>query len=241
MLRYKDIKEITYELIKFKRGETMAMVVFFGGLISGYFLNIVINKFSFMIASKKCTNKFIDIAVSKKNKNYIRFWSKNNLVVLISGLLFSISFLQFGLNVIFIKALALNSILIITSFIDIEHEIIPDKIVVFTLVMGILLSFIDHISFIDAVGGMMFGGGILLLLALVPGVIGGGDIKLTFVLGIFLGFKGIIYAVLLAFITASMISIVLLLLKIKKRKDYIPLGPFLALGSFISFHFINIM
>lgn len=219
----------------------MAMVVFFVGLISGYFLNIVINKFSFMIASKKCNNKFIDTVVSKKNENHIRFWNKNNIVVLISGLLFLISFLQLGLNVILIKALVLNSILIIVSFIDIEHEIIPNKIIVFALVMGTLFSFIDNISFINNVGGMMFGGVLLLLLALVPGVIGGGDIKLTFVLGIFLGFKGTIVAILLAFIMASMISIVLLLLKIKKRKDYIPLGPFLALGCFISFNFFNII
>ena len=87
---------------------------------------------------------------------------------------------------------------------------------------------------------MLLGGGVLLLLALVPGVLGGGDIKMMFVLGTFLGAKGVLYALFLAFVIASIVSILLLLFRIKKRKDYIPFGPFLALGSFIAFHFFNI-
>lgn len=219
----------------------MATVVFLGGIISGFLLNIVIEKISGIIHDKEMVEKSIDGNDYKKSQNHIVIKRKNILVILISSILFLISFLQIGLNVIFLKALVLNSILIVISFIDIQHELIPDKIIIFTLVIGILFSFIDDISLLNAVSGMVFGGGIMLVLALVPGVLGGGDIKLMFVLGIFLGFKGTLFALLLAFITASIISILLLILKIKKRKDYIPFGPFLSIGSFIAFHFTNII
>jgi len=218
----------------------MTIVIFFVGLSTGFFLNRVINKISFIIDNIGNAEKCIDLKNSKILKKCTGFRTKNIIVILISGLLFSISFLQIGLNVIFIKALVLDSILIVVSFIDIEHQIIPNKIIIFTLAIGVLFSFIDDISLISAVVGMILGGGLLLLLALVPGVMGGGDIKLMFSLGIFLGAKEVLFALFLAFFTASIISILLLLFKIKKRKDYIPFGPFLALGSFIAFHFFNI-
>jgi len=218
----------------------MTIVIFIVGLMTGWFLNIVIKKISWIVDNRDSPEKCINLMDSKKLKKHIKLKSRNIIVILISGLLFLISFLQIGLNVIFIKALVLDSILIVVSFIDIEHQIIPNKIIIFTLAIGILFSFIDDISFTSAAVGMILGGGLLLLLALVPGVLGGGDIKLMFVLGIFLGSKGVLFALFLAFFIASIISILLLLFKIKKRKDYIPFGPFLAIGSFIAFHFFHI-
>ncbi|MGH4122559.1 MAG: prepilin peptidase [Clostridium sp.] len=219
----------------------MAIVVFFCGLLVGRFLSILIKKISSIVANRENNEKYINIKDSKKLENHTKFTSKNIIVILISGLLFLISFLQIGLNIIFIKALILDSILIVISFIDIEHQIIPNKLIVFTLVMGTLFSFIDNISFMNSILGMLLGGGLLLILALVPGSLGGGDIKLMFVLGIFLGAKGVLFALFLAFFIAAIISVLLLLFKIKKRKDHIPFAPFLALGSFIAFHFLNII
>jgi leader peptidase (prepilin peptidase)/N-methyltransferase len=224
-----------------QRGGNMPIVVFVGGLVTGYFLNMVIEKISCIVARKGNSKKYINMVDSKKLKNFIKFRTRNMIVVLISGLLFLISFLQIGLNVIFIQALVLNSILVVISFIDIEHQIIPNKIIVLTFAIGFIFSFIDNISFMSALVGMILGGGLLLILALVPGVLGGGDIKLMFVLGIFLGAKGVLYALFLAFVIASGVSILLLIFRIKKRRDYIPFGPFLALGSFIIFNFFNII
>ncbi len=215
----------------------MAIVFFLGGLVTGFYLSVVINKISNIVAIKKNTENIISIMDSGKIKKYAGFTTRDIIVILISGLVSVISFLQIGINVIFVKALVLNSILIVVSFIDMEHQIIPNKIIIFTLAMGVLFSFIDNISFISAAYGMLLGGGLLFLLALVPGALGGGDIKLMFVLGIFLGAKGILVALPIAFALASIISVVLLLFKIKKRKDQIPFGPFLALGSFIAFNF----
>jgi len=218
----------------------MAIVIFFVGLVTGCFLNIVIKKISYTVANRENNEKCINLTYSKNIKKCTKFKTRNIIVILVSGLLFLISFLQIGLSVVFIKAIVLDSILIVVSFIDIEHQIIPNKIIIFTLAIGVTFSFIDNISFMSAIVGMILGGGLLLLLALVPGVLGGGDIKLMFVLGIFLGAKGVLISMFLAFFLASMISILLLLFKIKKRKDNIPFGPFLALGCFIALHFFYI-
>ncbi|MGV8982970.1 prepilin peptidase [Clostridium sp.] len=217
----------------------MAIIVFLGGLVIGYFLTIVIKKISSIVDKSGNTENYINIENYKESKTIIKFSTINIIVILLSALLFLISFLQIGLNVIFIKATVLNSILIVISFIDIEHQIIPNKIIVFTLVIGVIFSFVDDISLISALVGMILGGGLLLILAFVPGALGGGDIKLMFVLGLFLGAKGVVLALILAFVIAANVSIFLLLFKIKKRKDHIPFGPFLALGSFIALHFFK--
>lgn len=142
------------------------------------------------------------------------------------------------INLIIIKVILLSCILFIISFIDIKHRIIPNKLVLITLIIGIIFSFIGDMTFYKALLGMIVGGGIMFVLALVPNVLGGGDIKLMFALGAFLGPIKIIWAILLAFIFAALLSIILLIVKIKKKNEYIPFGPFLALGTLIAYIFI---
>lgn len=199
----------------------MALLNFFIGLTIGCILNVVVNRISQNISNNHNT--------------------KDIFIIIVSGIVFLISFLQFGYNAIFIKAAVLNCILIIASFIDYRHQIIPNKLIMITIAMGGLLFFIDDISLASTIGGMLLGGGILFLLALIPKAMGGGDIKFMFALGLFLGTKKVLAALLIAFMLAAIISILLLLFRVKGRKDHIPFGPFLAVGSFISFHFYDII
>jgi len=53
----------------------------------------------------------------------------------------------------------------------------------------------------------------------------------SFVLGLFLGFPGIVIALYFAFVLGAIISIILLLLKLKKFGSSLPFGPFLILGT----------
>jgi len=193
----------------------MNIVIFIIGLIIGSILNFIIEKISYSITKNK-----------RKTAKVV--------IPIICGLAFEVLFLRFGFTIILAKAIVMTVILIIISFIDLHHRIIPNFMVVIALVIGIIFSFIAKTSLIDTILGMIAGGGILFLLALVPNAMGGGDIKLMFAIGAFLGLNRTLWALLLAFIISSIISIVLILLKIKGTKDYIPFGPFLSLGSFIS-------
>ena len=116
----------------------MVIIVFVVGLVTGCLLSLFIEKISHIVANKENNEKCIKILGLNQLKKHTEFCTRNIIVILISGLLFLISFLQIGLNMIFIQALVLNSILIVISFIDIEHQIIPNKIIIFTLIIGVL-------------------------------------------------------------------------------------------------------
>ncbi|WP_243428221.1 prepilin peptidase [Clostridium rhizosphaerae] len=157
------------------------------------------------------------------------------ILVFVTVIVYLAMFLKFGLSLMFVKGIVMASLLIIMSFNDLKHQIIPDVLSIITLIAGLGFSFLTDISFINSVLGMSIGGLILFLIALIPSALGGGDIKIMLGLGAFLGAYRTIWAIFLAFGLSSIISIVLLLLKIKGRRDYIPFGPFLALGTIISF------
>lgn len=158
----------------------------------------------------------------------------NILSVFVYTICFVTSYMFFGIGINFYKAAILAGLLTIISFVDLHTRIIPDYMVIAALIPGIIFSFLGSPSITDSLLGMLCGGGVMLLLALVPNSIGGGDIKLMFALGAFLGPGKTLYAILLSFVAASIIGLLLLMFKVCGRKDYIPFGPFLSLGSFIS-------
>ena len=71
---------------------------------------------------------------------------------------------------------------------------------------------------------------------------GGGDIKLAFVLGLFLGFPNIIVALYLAFLTGAIGGIILILWKKKSpKKAILPFGPFLIIGTLVCLFWGNLI
>ncbi len=63
---------------------------------------------------------------------------------------------------------------------------------------------------------------------------GFGDVKLMGALGLYFGLSNIITITLLSFLIGAILSIILLITKIRKIDEYIPFGPFIVLGTFIS-------
>ncbi|MGI6552874.1 MAG: prepilin peptidase [Bacillota bacterium] len=158
------------------------------------------------------------------------------LVELLTGGLFLLTFFQLGFSPHLVKHLFLFACLLVVSFVDLEHQIIPDKLVVTIFLWGgIWQLFSPQISYLQSLAGAFLGGGFLFLVArLSKGGMGGGDIKLMLAAGFYLGGSLTILALFLAFLTGSVVGIILLVFQIKGRKEPIPFGPFLAQGIFAS-------
>lgn len=155
-------------------------------------------------------------------------------VELLTGLLFYLVYLNhLEWSLALVRDWLLVAFLIVISFIDLEHLRIPDVLnlgcfAAFAL-WQLLLPWQSHSS---AVLGALLGWGLLCAIAVVSrGGMGGGDIKLAAVLGLCLGFPGILLALGLAFILGAAVGLLLVTLGVKGRKDPIPFGPFLAFGS----------
>lgn len=168
------------------------------------------------------------------------------IVELLNGIIYLLLFLYFGLPIDFVFYAFIISILIIISFIDYYHQIIPDELVllilVFTIIHKAAMYFVckTPLSFLDSLSSFIGAGLLFFIIALVSnGGMGGGDIKLIAVLGFILGLKKTLLNILLSFTIGAVFSIFLLLSGKKGRKDAIPFGPFINISFIITLLFGN--
>lgn len=180
-----------------------------------------------------------------------RISPKYPAVEFISALLTLFLFLKFGFSLTFVFLFVLCAALIVITFIDLEHRIIPDVISIPGIALGFIFSFfIDDLSMLNrtlgwsnSLIGIIAGGGSLLAVAFVYQLItkkegmGGGDIKLLAMMGAFLGWKSVPFIVFASSLLGSVIGITLMLVQKKDAKLAIPFGPFLALGAVIYIFF----
>lgn len=149
-------------------------------------------------------------------------------------------------NLDLIKFLILTPMLLSAFVIDYRLQIIPNRLNLTIFEIGIIFAFLYGLSdvaiTIKMLIGMLIGGGIFLFITLIGGMIYGkeamgfGDVKLMGALGLFFGQYGIIAVTLVSFLIGAILSIVLLVSKIKKSDEYIPFGPFIVIASFISMY-----
>ncbi|OGU15056.1 MAG: peptidase A24 [Geobacteraceae bacterium GWC2_53_11] len=160
------------------------------------------------------------------------------LVELLNGVLALFLFLRFGPTLAFATLFLLCSALVVITFIDIEHQIIPDEISLSGIVIGFVLSFfLKGHTWLNSLLGILLGGGSLLLVAYIyqrltgKDGMGGGDIKLLAMMGAFLGWKAIPFIIFASSLIGSVVGISIMLLQKKDSKLAIPFGPYLAFGA----------
>lgn len=165
------------------------------------------------------------------------------LVEFLTAVLYLLLFLRYGLQLVTFVYMFFCSALIIITFIDLKENIIPDVLSLPFLLLGFLMSFfLKNLSPINSLLGILAGGGVLLLVAILGGFLfkkeamGGGDIKLAAMVGAFLGWQLTLLSLFLSFFTGAIIGIVILI-KNKGESDPIPFGPFIALGTIIALFF----
>lgn len=150
-------------------------------------------------------------------------------------------FLHFGATADFAVASLFTAAMIVITFIDIDHQIIPDAISLPGIVLGFVLALLGAgPDWRDSLAGILFGGGFLWAVA--EGYfrltgregMGGGDIKLLAMIGAFLGWQSVLLVLLLSSVTGSVFGGVLMLLHGGDGKVPMPFGPFLAAGGVVA-------
>jgi len=140
--------------------------------------------------------------------------------------------------------------LIIMSFIDLEHRILPDALTLPGIIAGMVcvltLSEMPPIpALLKSLWGILAGGGTLFLIAALYQLLrkheglGGGDIKLAAMLGAFFGWKGIAVILFLASLLGSITGIAILIVRREQGSTQIPFGPFLAAAAALHLFFGN--
>jgi len=179
------------------------------------------------------------------------------LVELLTAIMFVALYGRFGLNYDFFVYLVFACALIVATFVDMQHRIIPDEVSIGGAIIGFILGAVKgfhlkplgfHPVFvINSFLGIIIGGGIIYLTGYLFDLVyfkllkkppiqgetesmGGGDVKLLAMIGAFLGWPG----ALLTFFLAPFFGIVVGLINLIVKKDHtIPYGPFLSLAALL--------
>ena len=158
------------------------------------------------------------------------------IVELVTASLLTLAYVAFGPTVDFVVAAVLLASLVAIAAIDLQHQLIPDAITLPGILVGFVANLVTgRIHWLECVAGILVGGGLFLAIILASGGgMGGGDMKLGAMLGAFLGWKALAFALFSAVVLGGVVAIALLASGQRGRKDPIPFGPFLALAGAVS-------
>ena len=143
--------------------------------------------------------------------------------------------------------LLITCFLIIIFVYDLKHYIIPDKVIypaillagIWCFVFGVFFHLYTRYEMINTIYSAFGAAVFFLLIVLISRGkwMGVGDIKLAFLMGLFLGFPKILVALFLAFFIGAIIGLGLIIAGKKKMKSEVPFGPFLVTGTFLAMFF----
>lgn len=160
------------------------------------------------------------------------------VVELLSGLFAVSTVLKYGITLEAAVYYAFIAALLAITFIDIDHQIIPDVITLPGIPVFFAASFVlPNITFVESVLGILVGGGSLFLVAWLYHLVtkkegmGGGDIKLLGMMGAVIGWKGVLFTIFVASAIGTICGILIILKARKTMKLAVPFGPFLAIGG----------
>lgn len=232
------------------------LMIFIFGICMGSFLNVCICR---LPGSSSIINPARSICPNCKN--FIKFydnipilsylWLKGKcrqcgfpiafrylLVELTGGFFALCTYYKFGITIEAFVYYALILSLIVITFIDVDHQIIPDVITLPGIPIFFFASFtLAAITYKDSLLGILVGGGSLLLIAETYNLLtkkegmGGGDIKLLAMIGAALGWEGVLFTIFMGSAIGTLTGIILMLRTHKGLKLAIPFGPFLSLGA----------
>jgi leader peptidase (prepilin peptidase) / N-methyltransferase len=158
------------------------------------------------------------------------------LVEALTALLFVGVGLKIGLEDTLIPALALTITLVAAAETDLEHRIIPNRLVAVSAIAAVALWAIVDPGRLpeNLIAGAAAGGFLLAAAVAYPAGMGMGDVKLAGVMGLYLG-TSVAPALFIGFATGAVVGIGIVLIRgMSARKQGVPFGPFLGFGGIVA-------
>ena len=170
------------------------------------------------------------------------------LVEALTASLFLLVWLRYGFDVRTPVYWMIMGGLILGTFVDFDHMIIPDRVSIGGIIAGLILSPLLPAlhgettwlgGLLAALKGLLAGGGILWLVGVLGKLIfrkdamGFGDVKLLGGLGALLGWRSVLFTIMGSSILGSVIGILMILCRKKEWQSRVPYGPYLALAAVI--------
>lgn len=228
------------------------------GLIIGSFLNVCIYRIpaglSIVKPRSRCSHcgstlKAIDLVpvmswISTKGKCrycHASISPRYALVELLTALFTVVVFHFSSLDYVLIWKLLFTYVAIVIAFIDWDTQEIPERLNAFVLILGISYwgydSFLNGFSWSPLIGAVV--GFASLLLLLIFGAMGGGDVKYMGAVGFLLGLQNTLLALYFGFVIGGLVAMMLVITKKASRKSMIAFGPYLVFGSWLMLIFEN--
>lgn len=207
------------------------VLVFIAGTIVFSYLNIVIRELPREEEEKSFWTRL------KKGRR-AKMSRRDIIIDILGGFLAMISVLYYGISFSALTVFFVFCVLVVIAFIDMETQYIPPELNVILALLGVLSVWtLPGVSILERLAGAFcISVPLILIVLLIPGGFGGGDIKMMAASGILLGWKGNVAAFFIALVLGGFYGIYLLASKKKGGKDHFAFGPFLSIGIAVSLY-----
>ena len=230
---------------------SMYILIFLYGIVIGSFLNVVIvrvpRKESIVKVRSHCENcgyqlKWFDLIPifsylvlgGKCRKCKTKISAQHLVLEVLNGILYVFTFFITGFSIYTVLLCLLFSVLLALSLIDFKTYEIPVGFQYVIFVLAVCRTILDRANWSEHVIGFFAVSMVLYLMYVISkgAAIGGGDVKLMAVCGLFLGWKLIIFAFLLGCIVGSVVHIIRM--KLSGESHVLAMGPYLSIGVFVA-------
>ncbi len=182
------------------------------------------------------------IATDRSFGSLREHWGRTPLVAVLTALLFAATPAIVSVDWTLPAYLWFVAVTVTLTLTDIDTKLIPNRILYPGTVVGTVLlvggALIEGGPVVRALAGGALYFALLFVLALIArGGFGFGDVKLAFLLGLFAAYQSwdtLIVAIFAAFLLGGVVSLLLVVFRIRSRKDAIPFGPYLVIGAYVA-------
>lgn len=195
-------------------------------LLIGLIIGVLLNFFIFIYYEDKIILKNLVSLQALKNKKSVI------LISILNGLMYSLVYFRLGLSLYSLICAILFSLLLCLSIIDLKIGIVPDSINFLIFILCIPVVLMNKDSILYHIIGFFLISIPFFVIAVFTNGIGGGDIKLFAVTGLFLGSFHIFLAMFICCLLASIVGITLKYFN--KVISSIPLVPYISIGVIVS-------